>query len=473
MGNGRGRWKLVTPVALAAGLLLRLWFVRHAPLVDGDGLVYGGIAENWLIRGVYGFYSDGAGGISPTLIRLPGYPMFLAACFKLFGMQRYEAVRYVQVAFDLVTCGLCGAIARRLLGHRAGVAVFCLAALCPFTANYAAAPLTETLVLLAMSATFYGYLRWIEAGAAFNPWLWLIGSSLAYSLLLRPEQVLLSVAILPAMWWVQRRSHRSLAPIAVCAALVMLPLVAWTARNWRTFHVLQPLAPRYANDPGETPPLGFARWYRTWAVEFSSTDEVYWNYNSGPIDPAMLPERAFDSATSSETEHIRQRTLGVLHQYNQTGLQSTESEAGFRALAEQRVQAHPTRYYILLPLGRLADMILRPRTEMMAVPLEWWRWREHPQITLRAAAYAALNFLYLGVGAAGFWKWRRSGFSPQPALVWAMLATVLLRCALLLTVDNSEPRYTLEFFPILFIGAGALFARGNSDETPPTPESLT
>ena len=283
-----------------------------------------------------------------------------------------------------------------------------------------------------MSATFYGYLRWIEAGAAFNPWLWLIGSSLAYSLLLRPEQVLFSVAILPAMWWVQRRSHRSLAPIAVCAALVMLPLVAWTARNWRTFHVLQPLAPRYANDPGETPPLGFARWYRTWAVEFSSTDEVYWNYNSGPIDPAMLPERAFDSATSSETEHIRQRTLGVLHQYNQTGLQSTESEAGFRALAEQRVQAHPTRYYILLPLGRLADMILRPRTEMMAVPLEWWRWREHPQITLRAAAYAALNFLYLGVGAAGFWKWRRSGFSPSrhwSGLCWQRCCCVARFCS--------------------------------------------
>ena len=99
-----------------------------------------------------------------------------------------------------MTCGLCGAIAQELLGHRAGVAVFCFAALCPFTANYAAAPLTETLVLLAMSATFYGYLRWIEAGAAFNPWLWLIGSSLAYSLLLRPEQVLFSVAILPAMW---------------------------------------------------------------------------------------------------------------------------------------------------------------------------------------------------------------------------------------------------------------------------------
>ena len=38
-----------------------------------------------------------------------------------------------------------------------------------------------------------------------------------------------------------------------------------------------------------------------------------------------------------------------------------------------------------------------------------------------------------------------------------MAAATLLRAALLLTVDNSEPRYTLEFFPVLFVWAGALF----------------
>jgi hypothetical protein len=36
-----------------------------------------------------------------------------------------------------------------------------------------------------------------------------------------------------------------------------------------------------------------------------------------------------------------------------------------------------------------------------------------------------------------------------------MFAFVLLRCALLLTLDNSEPRYTLEFFPLLVLWASA------------------
>ena len=38
-----------------------------------------------------------------------------------------------------------------------------------------------------------------------------------------------------------------------------------------------------------------------------------------------------------------------------------------------------------------------------------------------------------------------------------MAAFILLRCALLLTLDNSEPRYTLELFPILIVSASALW----------------
>src|SRR5690242_5840021 len=151
MGAEPRRLQPAVIAALATGLLLRLWFLRHAPLVSGDSLVYGGIAKNWIARGVYGFYDDGAGGISPTLIRLPGYPMFLAGCFRLFGMEHYGAVRYVQVLLDLVTCGVAAATARRLFGQRAGIAALWVAVLCPFTANYSAAVLTETLVLLTMA----------------------------------------------------------------------------------------------------------------------------------------------------------------------------------------------------------------------------------------------------------------------------------------------------------------------------------
>jgi hypothetical protein len=333
-----------------------------------------------------------------------------------------------------------------------------VAALCPFTANYAAAPLTETLVLLTIAAAFYAMVRWWDAGTEFNRWLWVVAAALAYSLLLRPEQGLLAVAVLPAMWWSTRREPRALGPVIACAVCVILPLVPWTVRNWRTFHVIQPLAPRYANDPGETPPLGFARWYRTWAMEFASTDQVYWNYNGYRINPALLPERAFDAGSRSASEMLRRQTLEVLEDYNQTAQQTPESEAEFAELARERVHAHPVQYYELMPVARLIDMALRPRTEMMAVPLEWWRWREHPEKSLFAGVYAAVNLIYLAVGVAGWWCWRRwHGPVPMQELAWAMATTVVLRCLLLLTIDNSEPRYTLEFFPVIFVFAGTLF----------------
>src|SRR5260370_20574590 len=147
---GRRLPALSVILALAAGLLLRLWFVGHAATIAGDTLVYGDIARNWLDHGVYGF-TQTAAPPRPTLIRLPGYPAFLALCFTLFGREHYTAVMYAQVVLDLCTCLLVAALAGRLFGRRPFIAALWLSALCPFTANYAATPLAQTLTLTSLA----------------------------------------------------------------------------------------------------------------------------------------------------------------------------------------------------------------------------------------------------------------------------------------------------------------------------------
>ena len=52
-----------------------------------------------------------------------------------------------------------------------------------------------------------------------------------------------------------------------------------------------------------------------------------------------------------------------------------------------------------------------------------------------------------------------------------MLGFLLLRSVLLLTIDNSEPRYTLEFFPILIVLAAATVARKPDSHQPGIPSS--
>ncbi len=464
---------LATAAALLLGLTLRLWFIAHNASITGDTLLYGDIAKNWLEHGIYGF-TQAAAPPAPTLIRLPGYPLFLAICFRLFGSEHYTAVMLFQSVIDLFTCLVLSRLAGRLFGPRAALATLWLAALCPFTANYVAAPLTECLSLACITLAFYSLERWRTTlpladiatnplAARLNRWLLLLAASLAYAILLRPEQGLLAAAILPAMLWIARSLGTSrqpklqaLVPVLLTAVCTLLPLVPWTARNWRTFHVIQPLAPRYATDPGEFVPLGFQRWYRTWAIEFASTEDIYWNYDGASVQISDLPTRAFD------TQDQYTRTEAILAEYNKTNLATRAVDARFAQLAEERINADPIRYYLALPVARLLNMAFRPRTEILPISLEWWRWSEDHVKTAFATAYAALNLVYFALGGIGFWLWHRrirneSNWGGNPALAWAMAASIGLRCALLLTLDNSEPRYTLEFFPILLVWAGATF----------------
>jgi 4-amino-4-deoxy-L-arabinose transferase-like glycosyltransferase len=458
MTKGKLRTALWVALPLATGLLLRLWYVAHAGRIEGDTLIYGGIARNWLKFDVYGF-SVGPNGPRPTLIRLPGYPMFLAVCFRIFGFGRYHPIMYLQSAIDLFTCILLSALSGRLFGRRAALAALWLSAMCPFTAIYAAAPLTETPTLFTIALTFYSLERWRSAGATYNRWLWLITAAMAYSVLLRPEQGLLPAVVVPAMIWIVWQQPRYLAhpflpklrPVIVAAICILLPLVPWTIRNYRTFHVFQPLAPRSATDPGEPIPKGFQHWYRTWAIDFADTEQVYWNYDSTDLGISDLPTRAFDS------EDQYAETAALLSDYNQKDNATPAFDQRFEALAQQRIQAHPLRYYLVLPAARLANMLFRPRPEMMQIGLDWWNWHEYRAKTLLAYASAALNLAYFLLGGIGLWLWRRHGWSPHDALAAAMVGFVVLRCALLFTLDNSEPRYTLELFPLLIVWGSFLF----------------
>ena len=103
-------------------------------------------------------------------------------------------------------------------------------------------------------------------------------------------------------------------------------------------------------------------------------------------------------------------------------------------------------------------MMFRPRVDMMPFEDEWWKRPTPPRQTAVAAALAALNFVYFLLACAGLRAWRRRGWAGFGALAGAMAASVVLRLLLLATLDNSEPRYTLELFPVLLVWAGALFA---------------
>ena len=431
--------------ALFLGAILRVWFIYAYPGILGDPLVYGDIAKNWLLHGIYGLTSE-TGAIRPTLIRLPGYPMYLAACFKLFGMEHYNAVMFSQIIFALTGCLLLAGFTGRIWNEKAALWALWLSALCPFTANYTGTPLTETLEIFFIILSLYALVRFLETPL----WRWALLEAFAwsYAALLRPDGPLIAVALCPAMVWYghKRWGTARMVRFAVTAGLLsVLPFIPWTMRNWRTFHVFQPLAPRSAMDPGQFTNPGFDRWARTICADLACTWEVYWNAGSSEIHLNNLPSRAFDSHKQYE------ETKQLLDDYNDSITVTPDLDARFAALAAEHIRAHPFRYYVALPLLRLADMWLRPRTELLWIELRWWQFEAHEGETVFAWAYAGLNLVYLVLAAWGLRKW--------PRLSAAMLFFILMRCALLATLDAPEPRYMLECFPMIIALAAIALTR--------------
>ena len=280
-------WSLF--LALVAGVALRLLFILVFPDFDGDSEVYGTIAKNLLVHHAYAL----DGPFRSTLIRLPGYPVFMAVVFAIFGIKNYFAVRYVQAVVDMGTCLLIAGFVRDHAGRRAGLFALWIACLCPFTANYAAIPMSECPSIFSVALGLFAAGRLTSAvnsgSGRRGIWLLVTTAALICAIGFRPDGVLLAGAIIPGIWWYTRkRSLRAGMRAAIIAALLtMLPLVPWTIRNYRTFHVFQPLAPRSCLDPADL--YRRLRWLDNHVGGgFCFAWGVYWRGDDLPIDIRFL-----------------------------------------------------------------------------------------------------------------------------------------------------------------------------------------
>lgn len=450
---------LVVVVALGLGLWMRLWMLASFPQIFDDTYLYGNIAHN-ILRGSYAL-SDLSDVQHGTLIRLPGYPLFLAACFKIFGVNdfhnagQYLPIQWLQIGLDLAGVLLLADFVRRWSGSvRAAMFTLVVAAACPFTAIYSTAPLAECLTMFLIALGLWSLQRFCEKQSGWAGWIFVLVFTFAITAtaMLRPDGVLVGAVLFPALVLVGWKSADGsvarrvlIQKVLICALLAALPFLAWTWRNWERFHVFEPLAPRYATDPGEPTYPGFQLWTKSWCLDFVSTYQIYWNFPDGEINLGDLPARAFDTPEQkAETEEL-------LTAYNKVHDLSPELDAKFEKLARERIAAAPLRFYLWMPAGRVADMWLRPRVENLPIDLDWWVYSHHRRETRISWALAALNFTYILLGIAGLLMRPRFGL--------AMLGYFILRSLMLATVEAPEARYTIECFPMLFVLGGYFVSR--------------
>jgi hypothetical protein len=469
--------------ALAAGLCLRLFFVFKYPMVSLDSVLYEQIAGNWLQHHVYAMTVDG--GIVPVDLRMPGYPAFLAMVYALTGRTGPDARVYVmatQVAVDLFACLVIAELAALLAllrpnpgsWKRVFVVTLWLAVLCPFTANYAAVPLTEVFAGFFTAAALVSLmvLIWDASGGGASLFRtgWFArhaesifaltsGFLIGMGTLFRPESPLLLVVawmVIGFMWLRKKRFLSCLRLVALSAVGCALPLVPWAVRNAVTLGEVQFLAPKNSNLPGELVPYGFMDWEKTWLFRVKDCYLVPWKLNGEVINLGDIPARAFDTAEEKE------RVAAILEQYNKDVTLSAEQDAAFGQLARERTGRHPLRTYVWLPAARALSIWFTPRIELLpfsgqVFPLRQ-AWQEDPIDQSVTVGFFLLNAFYVALAVLGAWRISRENPSLRPAIA-LLFGYILLRTAFLTTLETPEPRYVLVCFPALLALAGQLFTR--------------
>jgi len=511
------RWILYVFFILLA-LSFRLFVALRLPNDEpDDGRVYSQIARNVIEQHVYSH--DSQPPYSPSLIRLPGYPLFLVGVYKVFGSGNNTAVRVVQAVIDTATCVLIALIAfawaiEEERKHRAALIALALAAVCPFTAIYVATILTEVFTnflaaAMVLTATFA--FKAITRRRALVYWI-ATGLLAGLVVLFRPDAGLFAAAIgstlilsaLPVL----SRLREAILYAAVFSLAFCIVLVPWTIRNRRVFHVFQPLAPAHAEMPGEFVPRGYLLWVRTWLDDERYVAPALWAMDTKRMSVDDFPDSAFDS------DEERDRVEALLNKYNHpdeetpdeqastdddenqdeeegnneeeqpeqpqepedTNVEMTpEIDAGFAQIGQERVAHSRFRYYVVLPLKRAATLWFDTHSQYYPfngelLPLDDLDYDIHQQYWL--PLFTALTWIYTLLGVIGVWVLWRS--RDRNARRWLLLAALLifLRLGFFATLENPEPRYTVEFFPFLAVLAGAGLAafkgfRASAKETPP------
>jgi 4-amino-4-deoxy-L-arabinose transferase-like glycosyltransferase len=464
--------------ALTLGLALRLFFIHYFPFYSGDTFYYEALARNWLYHGIYGLFFDGH--LTPVDMRVPGYPAFLAAIYALLGNTR-TAVMLVQALLDLLTCCIAALLAARLAPASARSRVFTialwLAALCPFTANYTAVVMTETLATffttLALLAIVYILERpsltlpvssldqtSLDGTALFSQagWWLLAGFLVGAGTLVRPEAPLLLAAagLALVVRWRRRADWTKLAFAGLWMAVgLLLPLAPWAVRNARVLGHAEFLAPRFAETREDFIPRGFYAWTQTWMVRFGEAYLVTWKLWKEPIRIETLPAAAIDSAEE------RARVAALLNRYNSSLKITPGLDRDFAALARERAARRPLRTYLCIPLQRAVMIWFTPRIELLPYSGKLWppgeKWKANRADFSFTLGFGILNFALIGLAVAGAWRCRH-----HPAWTF-LLAFLVLRTAFLTQLITVEPRYVVACFPLIIAFASlALSPRRNN-----------
>jgi 4-amino-4-deoxy-L-arabinose transferase-like glycosyltransferase len=437
---------------LLVGALYRLRCSQKWVYAGSDSYGYLRIAEEFRQRGRL--------ALGPTeplqWARAPLYPLLLAAVkgdtapdwfYEGAHQAPWYRIKTAQIWIDVLVTGLLVYwLARRLGGHAVGVAALALAMLCPFTAFFSLAVLTETPAIALSTAAIAPL---ILGAARPRRWFPVAGALVGLATLLRPDGVLMAAAFVPALAPIKRWRERILvATLALAGFLVVF--APWPARNLARFGHAYPVGARIdrSSRPIENYE-GYWAWIATWAKSFRPTTSP-WTcfYDRNPACQPLVENLEGLGAFRNDPQE-KKRVIELIGWRDQDGL-TPRLDAAFSELAHARAQRRPLFVHLWLPWLRAWNMWVSGFTEIIGNPV----WRPWPTVTNAIVpAFLPLSgvlFVAILLGG-GLLLWL-----PQTRFAASVLMTaILFRTAALAYTCNCMPRYALEVMPLGFVVVAA------------------
>lgn len=390
--------------AVAWSLFPHTAFIR----VKGDGAYYETLAKQLLTRGVYGYQST-----RPNAWRTPGFPLFLAAVYRVTGYSNrpggpYVLLYFIQILFGAGSIALTYLVGSELLGRRPGLLAALLVAIYPPTQQSAIQVLTEPLTLVLFLAYVYVQLLAVRRD---RTWLWFAaGVTFASAVMVRPGLAL--VGLVPLLYVAAtRRDWRRLGvQAAVLLAGFALVVAPWFVRNVITLH--RPII--LAEQTGDPVLAGADPYYYDISPKYEFAGPSYFAYTKLESSGAPHPSK-MDFAL---------QVIG------------------------NRLRMHPSQTIEWFTLGKLRSMFVRLFASGGGQTLESITWVVH-------LAIVVIGFLGMVLSI----KDRR----------FRMLTFMIIVGVVSLLPYVPEPRYVYAFIPLLAVLAAGTMQRA-WDASPGLPD---
>jgi hypothetical protein len=225
-----------------AALGLRVLYLLNTEIASpfrSDAAEYARYAVNLLEHSTFSRLDPSAPAPTPDAFRAPGYPLFLAACFGLFGIESgVDWVYAIQALLSAALVPLTLVVGRGFLPGWAAWSAAALVAVSPHLISFTGYLLTEILFSLALLVPLVLYQARLTTRrpAEFFGIGVLFGAATLVNSVALPVGCIAAVALIaspigqPLRWRaVLRHAHRS-AAVAVASGSLLLPGI-WSLRN--------------------------------------------------------------------------------------------------------------------------------------------------------------------------------------------------------------------------------------------------